>query len=405
MMAYISDLKEMTSGNPIPPSQRQTSVSPLAPAQTSTALATINTSLAKIDTSLVKIMDSETAIEYMQKVSVPASDAEPYKVKLATSAADDRAVYDALVKTERQKFKKRTGVLARWFGRAEFAPSKSEPEKSTKTELLEGIVKMSDKIQRDVQSFADIPGTLAKLRSNYAELLQKEAAVRTQVEGYRETYADVMALQGALDMLNVYDTLKDDDKKAVKQKVQEKAGGADIDLENSETRQILCAGIGPEIEKQRMKIEIDFPFAKETYLSIQRQMADIEQYDAGEVREKFVPAMMALHRLRLRYDEAKVKADTASPAADLDGIIRSCNELVEETDRILEKAQIESDVDKELRKDAKERDAPAKPSDIMAEMDSLLGKQRVDSYEAPVQYAVQPEIIEAEFTEASERRA
>lgn len=367
--------------------------------RTSPGLA--STALATKDTSLARIMDSETAKRYIEKVSVPASDAEPYRIKLATSIADERTAYDSLVKAEKQKFRKRTGILARWFGRAEFKPSRDEPEKSAKTELLESIVKINDKIQADVAVFASVPETLKRNRNTYAELLQKEAAVRKQVEGYRETYADVQALQNALGMLGAYDTLKDEDKKAVREKLQEKAGGADIDIGDGETRQILCAGIGPEIERQRMKIEMDFPFAKETYLSIQRQMKDIEQYDAGEVKEKFVPAMMALHRLKLRYSEAKVKADTTAPAADLDGIIRSCNELVEETDRVLETVQIENDVDRELRDDAKELDAPAKPLDIMAEMNSLLGKQKAAVYSAAPKQEV---IIDAEFTEVAGKR-
>jgi len=143
-----------------------------------------STALARIDsTSLAKIMDSATARHYIEKVSVPPDDSGPYKTKLATSAADDQTAYDALVRDEKQKFKKRTGILARWFGKAEFTPSNPEPEKSTKTELLEGIVEMSDKIQRDVQVFATMPETLTRLRENYVQLLQKEDAVRKQIEG------------------------------------------------------------------------------------------------------------------------------------------------------------------------------------------------------------------------------
>ncbi|MDD4878521.1 MAG: hypothetical protein PHO02_05800 [Candidatus Nanoarchaeia archaeon] len=357
-----------------------------------------STALAKVeDVSLARIMDSETARAYIQKVSVPADDAGPYKVKLGTSISDDQAKYDALVKDEKQKFRKGTRLLARLFGKAEFKPSRDEPEKSTKTQLLEGIVLMSDKLQRDVQAFADIPAALERNRGTYAELLQKEAAVRKQIEGYRETYSGVLEMLQAVGLLKRYDALTDDKKEAAKRIFQKDVS---IDVDVLEVRQIFCANVEPEAEKLKAKIEIDFPFARESYLSIQRRMKDIEQYDASDVKEKFVPAMLALHKLKLRYDEAKVKADTTAPAADLDGIIRSCNELVEETDRILERVQIEADVDREMREDAKQIEEE-KPVDMLSEMDFLLGKPSAEY--APVQPPKEEVIIEAEYTEVGKK--
>lgn len=363
-----------------------------------------STSLAKVeDVSLARIMDSSTARQYIEKVSVLPADADPYKVKLGTSVSDDQAKYDAMVKDEKKKFRKGTRLLARLLGKAEFTPSRAEPEKSTKTELLESIVLMSDKLQRDVQAFADIPAALERNRSNYAELLQKEIAVRKQIEGYRDTYSGVLGMLQAVGLLKCYDTLTDEQKAAAKQVLPKDTS---IDVDVLEVRQIFCANVEPEAEKLKAKIEIDFPFARESYFSIQRRMKDIEQYDASDVREKFVPAMLALHKLKLRYDEAKVKADTTSPAADLDGIIRSCNELVEETDRVLERVQIEADVDREVREAAKQLEEE-KPADMLSEMDFLLGKQKVEPahYKAPVQYAVQPEVIEAEFSEVGKKEA
>lgn len=366
------------------------------------------TALAKVeDVSLARIMDSETARAYIQKVSVPADDSAPYKAKLALSAADDQTAYDDLVKAEKQKFKKRTRLLARWFGKAEFTPSRAEPEKSRKTELLEAIVTINDKLQRDVAVFADIPETLAKNRATYADLLQREAAVRKQIEEYIETYEGAEALLKALNGLECYDALRDDEKEKVKKVIISSNPDTNIDFEVPGIRKKLCTMM-PGAKKTLDKINMDLPFARENYMAIQDEMRDIEQYDAGDVKEKFVPAMLALYRLKLRYEKAKVKADTASPAADLDAIIRSCNELVDETDRTLEAVQIEADVDREMRKDAKKTlsNEEVKPVDLISEMKSLLGKPLADvPYAAPVQYAVQPEVIEAEFTEVGKKEA
>ena len=40
-------------------------------------------------------------------------------------------------------------------------------------------------------------------------------------------------------------------------------------------------------------------------MAIQDEMRDIEQYDAGDVKEKFVPAMLALYKLKLRYERQR----------------------------------------------------------------------------------------------------
>ena len=59
--------------------------------------------------------------------------------------------------------------------------------------------------------------------------------------------------------------------------------------------------------------------------------------------------------------------------------------------------QIEADVDREMRKDAKKTlsNEEVKPVDLISEMKALLGKTSADvPYAAPVQYAVQPEVIE-----------
>lgn len=354
--------------------------------------------LAKIDSSLIKIMDSETARGCLQMVYVPADDTSPYVGKLKTSADTDQTAYDKMIKDERKDFKKKTGLLARWFGKAEFAPSRTEPEKSTKTELLEKIVMMGAKIQTDIKVFADLPETLTKLRDNYTALLQKEAGVIWQIEGYTAEYESAQALAGALGMLSNYGRLSNAEKEKVKAAITESGQGVNIDFEDAETRQMLI-GMLPETEKKMMKIEIDFPFAKETLLSTRRRIVDIEKYDAGEVQENFVPAMRALHKLKLRYEEAKTAVDTMSPATDLAGIISGCNELVDETDHALEKARIEADVDREVRQ-AIAKDEGEKPADMLSEMYSLLGK--AEAVPSPAKEEV---IIDAEFTEVGKKEA
>ncbi|MFA5887619.1 MAG: hypothetical protein WC852_02825 [Candidatus Nanoarchaeia archaeon] len=334
--------------------------------------------------SLAKITDSSAARQYMERVSIPPDDAKPYTRQLVSSR-----------KTDKSECRKRNGVLAVFFGKA-------KPKPSLRTQLLESIVKSHEEIQRSVQEFADVPGTVERLRNKYAELSQKEGALVAQIGGYRTDISEIEAKASIVGKLLQYSSLDSKAKEIVHSALSE---GADIDFDDSDTRQLLFEGITAENEKKMEKIQINYPFAERELLSTRRQMKAIEQYDQDKVKAKFLPAMDVLHEMKCEYEEAKTHADIIGSSEVPEGIISRGKARIEELRQLREEAQIHLDVESEQRAaedslDAEIFAADSKSKmDLKARMDMVLGK----AAEAPKPYVEEPVIIEAEFTEKLER--
>ena len=334
--------------------------------------------------SLARITDSSAARQYMERVSIPPEDATPYLKQLKLSKGSDKS-----------ECRKRNGILAVLFGKA-------KPKPSLRTQLLESIVKSHKEIQRSVQEFADVPGTVERLRNKYAELSQKEGALVAQIGGYRADISEIEAKASIVDKLLQYSALDSKAKEIVHSALSE---GADIDFDDADTRQVLFEGISAENEKKMEKIQINYPFAERELLSTRRQMKAIEQYDQDKVKAKFLPAMDVLHEMKCEYEEAKTHADIIGSSEVPEGIISRGKARIEELRQLREEAQIHLDVESEQRADEESLDAEIFASDskskmdLKARMDMVLGK----AVESPKPYVEEPVIIEAEFTEKLER--
>lgn len=335
--------------------------------------------------SLAKITDSSAARQYLARVSIPQDDAKDYIKQLRLSKAGDKS-----------DCRKRNGFLSVLFGKA-------KPKPSLRTQLLEGIVRSHEEIQRSVQEFADVPQTVERLRTKYAELSQKEGALVAQIGGYRADISEIEAKAPIVGKLLQYSSLDSKAKEIVHSALSE---GADVDFDDSDTRQLLFEGINSENERKMEKIQINYPFAERELLSTRRQMKAIEQYDQDKVKAKFLPAMDVLHEMKCEYEEAKTHADIIGSSEVPEGIISRGKARIEELRQLREEAQIHLDVESEQRAaedslDAEIFAADSKSKmDLKARMDMVLGKA---AEAPPVSYVEEPVIIEAEFTEKMER--
>jgi hypothetical protein len=343
------------------------------------ALYTGSTAIMKAgEGSLAKITDSSVARQYMERVSVPPEDFEAYSGQLTLSR-----------KTDKADCRKRHGVLAVFFGKA-------KPKPSLRTELLESIVKTHEEIVRSAQEFADVPATVEKLRTKYSELSQKEQALVERISGYRRDISYIEQKGQAIGRILQYGSLDAKAQEEVKSALSE---DADIDFEDSDTRQMLFSGLSAENERKIAKIQVDYPFAERELLSLRRQMKAIEQYDQDKVRAKFLPAMDVLHEMKCEYEEAKTHADIIGSSAIPEGIIVRGKARIEELKRLREDAQIHLDVESEQRAAEESLDAemfasPKPNMDLKARMDMVLGKAA-----SKQSYASEHPVIEAEFTE------
>lgn len=350
-----------------------------------------STAIVKAEaTGVEKLVAAQAASDYLARVSVSPDDISLYEPKLEASKGVDKRNYRK--STSLGARAKR--ALLRCIGRA------GAIKPSPRTRLLESILKAHAEIEISAAVFKDIPGTIQRYQERYRRLIGEEQQLLQKIEAYRADYARAEQDKAHIAVLLDYELLSAADRERTDETIK-LITGVELDIQDTETRNMLYNRLAAENKRLMEKVEMDFPFAERELGSVRRQMAVIEQHDEEKVRNGFLPAMDKLHAFRCEYEEAKNRADVEGAEADLEGISQRCGDGAVELRAMREQLEAEDEVESEIAEGMKELDIDISPKaneDLMSRMDRALGR---DSYKAPC--AEEPAIIEAEFKKAKQR--
>lgn len=292
------------------------------------------TSLEKISNNATSLISSSEQAynEFLARIMIAPEKMEASKTALAKTQSKDLAEYKAS-----------TSWWKRVFGSA-------TPKASAQTKLLETIVAMETQISSGTEAFSKIPKMITGMDERYKDLFKERNKLREQLREYKgffESFKDNEEQRLELIQLLKSYGMINDERKTILAAALKNLNNVELlpPLEDEVARQIVIDSIECDAFNSKGAYEarkLELVLINDRYASVERQIASLlEQKE--RFMTSFTPGLASLSRLRGKYEELSLCAESSILLMDLSELVEATPKLTAEAEEAIQKARDQLD--------------------------------------------------------------